>query len=317
MAFATVDLVYPPEIWARESLLLLQASNVVANLVHRDFEDEVAQAGDVVHTRTPQMFTANSLTNNTQMTIQDPKAEDLTVTLNKHQHIAFGITSRDQDTSIKNLIEEFMEPAVIPMAEKIDTDLLNNTDGLGSGTTVVDSNAGSAGPVVLGDFATVLKQFMVHKVPTTATGGVSRLNMVMSPDHYHEALQISEVIQANTAGVNPPAIRTGYINTVFGLNLYVDQNVPQATDGAVPTPALTDQSIAFHRNALTFVSRPLEAVGGEFGVRSATVTKDGIGLRVMMSYQHTYSRWLVSVDLLYGYKVLNNNMIVRLSDAGD
>jgi hypothetical protein len=313
MAFSTVDLVYPPEIWARESLLLLQASNVVANLVHRDFEDEVAQQGDVVHTRTPQMFTANPLTNNTQMTIQAPKAEDLTVALNKHQHIAFGITSRDQDTSIKNLVEEFMEPAVIPMAEKIDADLLNNTDGLGSGTTVVDT---AVAKVSLADFAGVQKQFMVNKVPTAATGGVSRLNCVMSPDHYHEALQIGEVIQANTAGINPPAIRTGYINTIFGLNLYVDQNVPQATDGATPE-VLTDQSIAFHRNALTFVSRPLEAVGGEFGVRSASVTKDGIGLRVMMSYQHTYSRWLVSVDLLYGYKVLNNNMIVRLSDAGN
>lgn len=316
MAFSSVEAVYPPEIWARESLLLLQASNVVANLVHRDFEDEVAQAGDVVHTRTPALFNSTELSNNAQMTIQDPTAENLTVTLNKHQHCAFGITSRDQDTSIKNLVEEFMEPAVIPMAEKIDTDLLNNTDGLGSGTTAVNANAANVGPVVLGDFAGVLKQFMVNKVPTVATGGVSRLNMVMSPDHYHEALQIDQVITANTAGVNPPAVRTGYINTIFGLNLYVDQNVPQATDGA-STPVLTDQSIAFHRNALTFVSRPLESVGGEFGVRSATVTKDGIGLRVMMSYQHTFSRWLVSVDLLYGYKVLNNSMIVRLSDSGD
>lgn len=305
MAATGVDLVYPPEIWARESLMLLQASNVVANLVHRDFDDEVAQVGDVVHTRDPQLFTANTLTNNSAMTIQSAKAEDLTVTLNKHQHVAFSITSRDQDTSIKNLVEEFMEPAVIPMAEKIDSDLLNSTDGLGSAST---ENTLTATKLGLTDFAGVTKTFMDNKVPTAATNGVSRLNMVMSTDHYHEALQISEVLQANTSGVNPPALRTGYINTVFGLNLYVDQNVPTAST------TTENQSIAFHRNALTFVSRPLEGISGEFGVRSASVTKDGIGLRVMMSYQHTYSRWLVSVDLLYGYKLLKDSMVVRLSD---
>ena len=313
MAASSVDMVYPPEIWARESLMLLQASNVVANLVHRDFDDEVAQVGDVVHTRDPQMFTSNSLSNNSAMTIQSATAEDLTVTLNKHQHVAFGITSRDQDTSIKNLVEEFMEPAVIPMAEKIDTDLLNRTDGLGSGTHIVDV---SGAKVALTDFASVTKKFMDNKVPTAATNGVSRLNCVMSTDHYHEALQISEVLQANTSGTNPPPVRTGYINTIFGLNLYVDQNVPESATGATTTVE-SNQSIAFHRNALTFVSRPLEGISGEFGVRSASVTKDGIGLRVMMSYQHTYSRWLVSVDLLYGYKVLKNDMIVRLSDLGD
>lgn len=302
---AAIDLVYPPEIWARESLMLLQASNVVANLVHRDFDNEVAQVGDKVHTRDPSLFVSKKLTNNSSMTVQDPAATNITVDLDQHQHVAFAITSRDQDTSIKNLIEEFMEPAVIPMAEKIDSDLLNSTDGLGMGTTRVDT---ASAKVTLADFAGVQKQFMENKVPTTATAGVSRLNCVMSPDHYHEALQIPEVITANQSGINPPPVRTGYINTIFGLNLYVDQNVPNDVTLA------NKQSICFHRNALTFVSRPLESVGGEFGVRSATVTKDGIGLRVMMSYQHTHARWLVSVDLLYGFKVLKDTMIVRLTD---
>ena len=126
---AAPDLVYPPEIWARESLLLLQASNVVANLVHRDFENEVAQQGDVVHTRDPSMFSTNVLSNNTAMTIQAAAATELTVTLDQHQHVAFAITSRDQDTSIKNMVEEFMEPAVIPSTEKSDSCLIKATTG--------------------------------------------------------------------------------------------------------------------------------------------------------------------------------------------
>ena len=44
---------YIPEIWARESLEFLYENMVVANLVNRDFEAEVANYGDEIHTRIP------------------------------------------------------------------------------------------------------------------------------------------------------------------------------------------------------------------------------------------------------------------------
>ena len=42
---------YIPERWAQEGLLLLEENSVTAALVHRDFEDEVREFGDVVNTR--------------------------------------------------------------------------------------------------------------------------------------------------------------------------------------------------------------------------------------------------------------------------
>lgn len=42
-----------PEIWANASLALLEENMVAAHLVHRDFENDVAKKGDLVHTRRP------------------------------------------------------------------------------------------------------------------------------------------------------------------------------------------------------------------------------------------------------------------------
>jgi len=320
---ASIDSVYPPEIWARESLMVLQNHNVMAPLVHRNFESEVAQYGDVVRTRRPDVFTAADLVNgvvNLQadhdststppsntvpsgaMTVNSAQATGVSITLNKHKHVAFGITSRDQATSIKNLVEEFMEPAMIPLAEAVDLDILSamtdGTNGL-SGTGVqgkalsVDVSSGfdTAG------LAGVQKSLLDAKVPFAPVSGQSRVSMVLNTQHHSEIITQGAVIGADTSGLNPPPIRTGFVATLFGMNVYIDQQVPK--DGQ------TDQSIAFHKNACALVTRPLEGVGGDYGVRSATMTKDGVGLRVMMSYEHRYAQWLVSLDILYGVAMLD------------
>lgn len=48
----TVD-PFIPEWWANESLAILEEQMVIGNLVHRDFEEVVANVGDVVNTRRP------------------------------------------------------------------------------------------------------------------------------------------------------------------------------------------------------------------------------------------------------------------------
>lgn len=330
---AAVSAVYPPEIWARESLMVLQNHNVMAPLVHRNFESEVAQFGDVVNTRRPDVFTAADLTNDltSDMTVSAATATNVAISLDKHKHVAFGITNRDQATSIKNLIDEFMEPAMIPLAEAVDADLLQElaggVDGGSDGISVAEMNvANSTTPgdpdeevVVASGFdktelAAVQRKLIEKKVPFAPVGGTSRVSLVMSPKHHSEVITSSEVIGADTSGLNPPPIRTGFVATLFGMNVYVDQQVP-VNYAAASNASPSQQSVAFHRNACTLVTRPLEQVGSEFGVRSSTMVKDGVGLRVMMSYEHRKAQWLVSCDILYGVKLLDKRLAHRVVDT--
>lgn len=300
---AAPSAVYPPEIWALESLIVLQNTHVVANLVHRNFEDEVATKGDVVHTRKPTVGTVKSLTNNAAITIATLDATDVAVTLDKHKYTAFRVSDRDMDTSVKNLVNEFVEPYIIPIAKQVDDDLLGSS-GLTSSTIASVTATASGGPIDLADFAAVRGKLREQQCPTIRPEVV---HGVLGTDHETEALVIEELVQANTYGANPPTLATGFMGNVYGMSIFADQGVPT---GATTTEK---QSCFFHKNAMALVTRPLEKPMAE-NVRTAVVQKDGVGIRAMMSYDHQYFSTLVTYDLLYGIKILDVNLACILTD---
>ncbi len=71
-------------------------------------------------------------------------------------------------------------------------------------------------------------------------------------------------------------------------------------------------SVAFHRNGLAFVSRPLELPEG--APKAAVVNAENISVRVVYSYDITNKKDIISFDVLYGIAKLNENLIVSLAD---
>lgn len=344
MAAEALDVVYPPEIWARESLMILSKNLVAANLVHRDFQNEIAQYGDLIRTRRPDKLTisdksTSGLAGTNAMSTASPQSTQVTIPLNKHKVVSFGISQRDQDTSIKSLIEEFMEPAMVPLAEEVDGDLLgtaglalatraDETPSAGTAANIVETvtanegspasaTGGSTPELTLADFAKIQEKLMLLEFPMVSPAGVPNISMVCSPEHYAKVLQVPELVRADATGDATGAVKTGYVGQIFGMAIYASQNVPAVDGVAAGSGTVTGelkQSLVFHKNSLAFVTRGLEAVNSEFGVRSATVERDGVGMRVMMSYSHTEMRWIVSLDILYGFAHLNDDLRIIFRD---
>lgn len=304
---AAPSAVYPPEVWALESLIVLQNTHVAANLVHRNFENEVARFGDVVHTRKPTLGTVQALTNNAAMTVQTLAATDVSITLDQHRYTAFRVSDRDMSTSIKNLVQEFVEPYMIPIAKQVDDDLLGTScltstvaDSMGN---TIPTVAVASAPIAIGDLAAVRGQLRTNQVPVIRPDIV---HGILGTQHETEVLSNTTLVQANTFGDNPPALQTGFVTTLYGMSIFADQGVPLAST--------TDQSVFFHRNAAALVTRPLEvpAMISGTGQRAAVAQKDGVGIRVIMSYDHTRLSTLVSYDLLYGFKLLDAKLATIL-----
>src|SRR5690606_11250890 len=92
------DLVYDnsldafvPELWAAETLAILSENMVMANLVHRDFENQIQAFGDIVNTRRPGEFKAKRKTVNDDVTIQAANATNVPVPLDQYIHTSFLI----------------------------------------------------------------------------------------------------------------------------------------------------------------------------------------------------------------------------------
>ena len=69
-------------------------------------------------------------------------------------------------------------------------------------------------------------------------------------------------------------------------------------------------SLAFHKNAIALVTRPLEL---PFGAAQAAIQQyDGFGIRVVFGYDMDTKTDTVSLDVIYGVKTLDADMAVKL-----
>lgn len=102
---------------------------------------------------------------------------------------------------------------------------------------------------------------------------------------------------------------TKYIVVAAGALETADQDItiyPALAKNAADNAAITvignaTNNVAFHRNALAFVTRPLIAPAG---ADSYTTAYNGVSLRVVRDYDIAYKREKLSIDVLYGYKVV-------------
>lgn len=95
------------------------------------------------------------------------------------------------------------------------------------------------------------------------------------------------------------------------VNVLLDRPLEFAlsnNDLAFPGPA-GSMNLAFHRNALAFVHRPLAVPGGANG---GVVTENDISMRVTMDYDSKLMGTRVNVDLLCGYAPLDLDLGVLL-----
>lgn len=113
-----------PELWAREGLALLNSNLVMAQLVNRDFEPEVAKFGDVVNTRRPGEFKIRRKKDGTPLVQQDATATNVQVPLDQWFYSSFVIRDGEGTKSFQELSQIYLQPAMKTIAEGVDRALL-------------------------------------------------------------------------------------------------------------------------------------------------------------------------------------------------
>jgi hypothetical protein len=312
---ALVSTIYPPEIWALESLMVLRDNLVMSALVHRDFEREMANRGDTVRTRKPTKltvgdFSAQAGTNATiaNMTVQNLNAREVTVVLDKHKYAAFIVEDRDASTSVKELRDEFIVPAMDPISQQVDDDVMTEylagTDVDGSTVAVIADDAVGLGAVMDEDDIVEARRTL-----NTQQCPMGPRSLVLSTQHESNLIGTALFHQANTAG-STQALRDGSLGRAFGFDTHMSQNVPT---GNLTDTTGDNQSFAFHRNVMALVMRPLVSPPDGTGAVSSVQTIDNIAVRVTTSYQHTALATVMSFDVLYGVNLLDANLGVVIA----
>src|SRR3978361_2054255 len=123
----------------------------MGNLVNRDYEPTLAQAGDTINAAIPPPLVANNIAEGGTVVTQNPSLGNAQIVLNTHAEATFLVPDVTKVLAVPDLLRLYMQPAVVALAEKIESDLLvlyaqftsNAPVGL-PGTAITEAGADNA-----------------------------------------------------------------------------------------------------------------------------------------------------------------------------
>jgi hypothetical protein len=206
-----------PELWANESLAILEENMVMANLVHRDFSPLVASYGDVVNTRRPGEFSTKRKAQSDAVVSQDASSTNVQVPLNQHIYQTFTIKDEEASLSFKELISYYMEPAAMQLARGVDRILAGQVFRFFSNAS--GKLAGMSSSNAKDWILETREEMNVNKAYPNGR------NLVVSPQAETEMLKTELFIAANQRGDGGTALEEARLGRVLGFDTYMDQNV--------------------------------------------------------------------------------------------
>ena len=280
-----------PDIIAREALMVLRNNAVMANLVHRDYSgDFVGAVGDTITVRKPASFVANEY--NGSISVQDATETGVEVKMDKHLDVSFAVTAKQMTMDIADFSTQLLVPAMQAFADKVDKYLL----ALESEATA--RHAHSTGAIAPADMIAARKFLTENAAP------MADRRFVVGATAEADLLGNDLFVSAEKVG-DTAALKEASLGRKFGMDIYVDQNI--AKNGNY-TP-----SIAFHKNAMALVTRPLALPQG--AAKAAIMNYDGFGLRVVYGYDMNTKTDTISIDMLCGVKLLDDKLIAVVADS--
>lgn len=221
------------DVIAKAAVAVLDNNLVMAKSVHRGYESDFGnkvngyEVGDTISIRRPTDFTVRD---GATASAQDVTEGKFSLTVDKMKGIDFAFTSQELTLDIKDLSERVIKPAMVQLANQIDSDLMalykDVPNWVGTPGQTVNSFA---------DFAKAPERLDEFAVPQDM-----RCATMAPADHWGLlGSQTSLYMQDVAKG----AYRRGSLGDIGGVDTYMAQNVPTHTVGvATGTPLVNGAS---------------------------------------------------------------------------
>jgi hypothetical protein len=272
----------------------------MGNLVNRDFEPALGQAGDTINVPIPPVLVAHNLAEGDTVQTQSVSLGNAQIVLNTHAEATFQIPDVTKILAVPDLLRLYMQPALVALAEKIESDLLGLYAGFNANGAV-----GSGGSAITEATVDAAETGLFEaKVPASEPK-----YLVVDSATYSQLRQIVRFSEYQTAGdAGLRAIVEGSVGKIKDFYVLRSQFVKKTGSG--PT---TTHNLAFARSALGLVVRRLPQPLPGTGAIAEYAEIGNFGMRVVMSYQPNTLAQQFTVDVLYGAGVLRNSFGVQVN----
>ena len=296
-----------------QGLLALRGTCVMPRLVNSDYSNFAAQQGASIDVPIPSAIKAQAVTPGaTSQDTGDISPVSATIKLDRWMEAPFYLTDKDLMEANRGVIPMQASEAVKAIANDVNATLL----GLGRKFYGIVGTPGTT------PFSTVVDATNARKVLNRQLAPVNDRRIVLDPDAEAAALGLSGFADVSKSGDARPII-DGTIGRKYGFDWAMDQQVPTfeasvMTEGALTVNGANEAgaqvvSLAFHRDAIAFATRPLMDSANGLGnlTQSAVDPVSGLSLRLEVSREHKRTRF--SYDILYGADVVRRELGCRIA----
>lgn len=279
-----------------EQMLDLLSSNFFAfSLVSRNFSTEVRERGDGVTTRVPASVSVDDFTTGYAATGLTTTAID--ISLNKHK--GFSMSFSDLEISkLKSptiLERTFLRPAIDATARGVADDLL----GLITPAAFSASQVRTAANFDSDDLADAASTLTTNGCPR------SLRTVMLNPSYTASLSKDGGIIDASAYGTAQP-IQDGELSTIHGFGVAEYQDIPTGNNL---------QGFYCHPSALCIAARQISRpTYGNVEIIDNVEQRTGLPFQTRKFYNPTQGRWYLTVGILYGCSIGNQNALIRITD---
>jgi len=235
-----------PEIWSAQINSVLRAKLVYASqtVMNRNYEGDIANAGDTVHVTSFSDPTVRSYTAETDITVDSIDDDTLALTIDQAKYFAFDVDDVLKRQALDGWVAEMAAAGAYKLAEAADTyasgvlyaAVNGSANDLGSVTVDISDNT------ALGNVFVALRTVLQRdNVPAAGRW------IVIPPELTAAVLQDNRFLDASASGSTAP-LSEGFIGRVMGFDVYESNTVPTETTGVYSV-------IAGHPMAATFADQ--------------------------------------------------------------
>ena len=279
---------------AARALPILRPNFVMGGLVYRDFDAAFAQAGDTITVKTPPVMVANVISETGSVQTQNPAPGNTELVLDTHAEASFIIPDVTKAIAQPDLLNLYLEPAVVALATKIETDLLSLYPRFTRNTAVGAANTALTEPVIDSAETTLFDAL----VPDS-----ERKVLVVSSGAYADLRKIARFSENQTIG-SGDSIRTANVGKLKNFDVFRSQLVQKVST--------TTYNLAFAKQSIGLITRRLPSPLPGTGAIAEYIEDSGFGMRLITSYNANTLAQQYTVDVLYGTGVLRDQFAVNV-----
>jgi hypothetical protein len=287
-----------PEIWANTALEILRSRIVLTPRVYSDSDVAAFSVGDVLHIPYPGTLAASDKSAGTAYTLAQPTGEtEVQVTLDKYKAVSFIVEDIVRATANQDLVRNYSEAAAIALAEQIEL------DGFAVAETATNTVGTYGTDLDFADLLAAWKKMTDNKAPTGQRYMAVSTKDIISIVGDSEVQNWAAFSRGNNVTTSPENL-----GAIAGFD---EPLVSQLITAAAGTPIST-KNVAWRRDGLICAFRGLPEPPAGSGAVGANVRDavSGVVLRSVLAYDATYGGVRVTLEALYGWKILREEKLL-------